>query len=130
MAGDGKAGDIGELRKELAAIKGERLREELEDIRRSRLREELEDIKAERAQGRQHGAAPGPRLSIPTAFMAVATLIVAGFILGAAYPVGLPDAAAGILASLAIPVTAPAFLAMASGVLAVVGIGFAAMAKR
>ncbi len=125
--------DIEQLKKELADIKSEMMRKELEEIKREKMRKELEDIKAEKAQEtapQQYFVPYVPRLSYLTAAMAVATLLVAGYVIGTLYPYNLVPDIEKLLIQFSLPISGSIVLTIAAVVLAFIGVGFVTMVNR
>jgi predicted phage tail protein len=136
MVEEQKSPGIEALKTELAEIKREKMRNELEEIKREKMRQELEEMKAERAAGatQQHYVRNTPRhtpkLSILTAIMAVLALLVAGYMLGTVYGYNFAGDVDQYLASFGLPAIGSIIVAIAGIVLALIGTGLMAMAKK
>ncbi len=122
-----KPADIEQLKKELADIKREVARKELEDIKREKMREELEELKAARLAPRQYTA---PKLSIVTAIMAVLALLVAGYMLGTLYWLNMAAEIDKYLSGYGLPISGPVLLTVMAVVLALIGCGLVAVARK
>jgi hypothetical protein len=126
------AGDIEELKSELASIKKEMMLKELEDIKLEKMREELEEMKAENAaEGSQNRYVyVKPKLSLVNTIAAVATLLVAGYILGTLYYYNLAGELNNYVVRYGLPISSTVLLTVVAVVLALIGLGLVTVARR
>lgn len=126
--------DIETLKKELADIKNDMMRKELEEIKREKMRKELEELKAESAQKqeqpRRYVERYTPKLSILNCVMAACSLLLAGYLAGTIYYYDMAARVDTYLASYSLPISGTLVIAIASVVLALIGIGLVTVAKK
>jgi|GEM_PF-4541149 len=126
--------DIEALKRELADIKNDMMRKELEEIKREKMKKELEELKAESIQKqeppRRYVERYTPKLSIPNVIMAAFSLLLAGYLIGTLYSYDVVAQVDKYLASNSLPISGTLVVAIASVVLAFVGIGLITVAKK
>jgi hypothetical protein len=130
--------ELESFKKELGEIKADMMRKELEEIKKERMRKDLEELKRERSAGapaqprkQVYVQAPArPALSLSNLIVAALMLLIAGYLIGAAYGTDVSGNIDSILESFSLPAAGSLIMAALAVLLAAFGVAMMTIVRK